>query len=269
MTPEDARMNNEEREQTERCGITFEQAGLQTYQYGLRKSRGDTDKAADFYLRMVPMIRRMFDRYIDKGAPFSSYLFRTLKWQWYSFVTETAMRQNQIAVADTAEASHNTPPHEIAEAVQPRIDLKKTGATERRGLFYLALSLPEIDSDKLAEISRVSGVPVKEIVSHADALTKDYARADSFRARRDKAFARLLAIDYRIADEVDPEKKARLAKERDAIRRRLHKANERLAKTKTAPTHAEIAQEVGVPKGTVDSSVFWLLRSRTKQNAEK
>jgi len=265
---EDARMNNEEREQIKRCGMTFEQAGLQAYEYGLRKSRGDRDKAADFYLDMVPLLHRMLDRYTEQGSSFRAYLCRSLKFRWITFAKNDRQKQERITVADTAEASKNTAPHEIADD-QPHIHLKKIGVTERRGLFCLALACPEIDQSKLQELSRISGVPVSEISSRAESLKKPSDRADTFRARRDRAYARLLSLDWRMRNEVDPDKKAQLATEREVMRLTLTTANAKLIASKIGPTHAELAKELGIPKGTIDSSIFLLLRSRTQKDVQE
>jgi len=43
-------------------------------------------------------------------------------------------------------------------------------------------------------------------------------------------------------------------------RRRMRAAMIRMARVKLAPTNLEIACVVGVPKGTVDSGLYWLKR---------
>jgi hypothetical protein len=57
-------------------------------------------------------------------------------------------------------------------------------------------------------------------------------RLEIFRARRNRAFAQS----------------------------RMRAAMIRMARVKLAPTNLEIARVVGVPKGTVDSGLYWLKR---------
>ncbi|MFI5368672.1 MAG: hypothetical protein ACHQ1F_06630, partial [Spirochaetia bacterium] len=44
------------------------------------------------------------------------------------------------------------------------------------------------------------------------------------------------------------------------VRKRMRAAMSRMARVKLAPTNLEIARVVGVPKGTVDSGLYWLKR---------
>jgi hypothetical protein len=232
--------------------IDFDKAGLRAYEYALHASAGDFDKAGDFYVYMVPVIQRMFARYVDR-APFDHYLMRTLRYRWRGFCAEGARKSRAVHVAETVEAGAAT----TLEADEG-LRLPEMGRSQARGLYFLALACPGLPDHQLAEVGRVAAIPAEAIAAAAELLRRDTESLERMRARRSRAYAALLRLDWTIADELDPVRKADLVKEREGRKRSLRAAQRKVRAIKTTASHEEIAAVTGVPKGTIDSATYAL-----------
>jgi hypothetical protein len=113
-------------------------------------------------------------------------------------------------------------------------------------------------------LAAVSGVDENRILGLSALLREMRAprelRLEIFRARRNRAFAQSRLLETELQSEVEPERAAVLRASLAKARRRMRAAMIRMARVKLAPTNLEIARVVGVPKGTVDSGLYWLKR---------
>ncbi len=81
-----------------------------------------------------------------------------------------------------------------------------------------------------------------------------------FRCRRNKAFAAIRLLEHELLAETEPGKRAFLEKSLARMRLRMSTAMQRMSRVGVAPTNLEISKALGVPKGTVDSGLYWLKR---------
>jgi len=81
-----------------------------------------------------------------------------------------------------------------------------------------------------------------------------------FRGRRNTAFAAIRLLETELKDEVDPGKRADAEEALVRMRKRMHSAMQRMSRVGLSPTNLEISKVLGVPKGTVDSGLYWLKR---------
>jgi hypothetical protein len=93
-----------------------------------------------------------------------------------------------------------------------------------------------------------------------DARDARECRHEMFRCRRNKAFATIRLLEHELMAEVDPEKRVSLQKSLARMRLRMRTAMQRMSRVGLAPTNLEISRALGVPKGTVDSGLYWLKR---------
>jgi hypothetical protein len=78
--------------------------------------------------------------------------------------------------------------------------------------------------------------------------------------RRNRAFTALQLVQQALAGEPEPEARALLAGRAARARRCLHRSQERIARVPLQPSNRELALALGLPKGTVDTSLYWLKR---------
>jgi DNA-directed RNA polymerase specialized sigma24 family protein len=79
-----------------------------------------------------------------------------------------------------------------------------------------------------------------------------------FRGRRNKSYAAIRLLETELQAEVDLPKRAAAEESLARMRRRMATAMERMSRVGLAPTNLEISKVLGVPKGTVDSGLYWL-----------
>jgi RNA polymerase sigma factor (sigma-70 family) len=235
------------------------------YQFPRRRMGWDEDACGDFYVFIHPRLIRLLDRFQDQGKPFESYLWAVLNWQLRNFARERRRSERAWSVSlsldpgDTVEepASPLELPGTIARCIRSDAD--------RRNFLILALKCSRfIDDDSAAALAPIAGIGVPELLALSARLkalraSRD-ARLDTFRCRRNKTFAQARQLEAELRNEVDSERIAVLQAARVRLHRRMEAAMRRMARVNVSPTNREIACLLGIPKGTVDSGLYWLKR---------
>jgi RNA polymerase sigma factor (sigma-70 family) len=254
------------------------------YQFPRRRMGLDEDACGDFYLYFQPRLVRMLGRYRDTGRSFDAYLKTCLGWQLRNFARgrrsgdrawETTLR---LTAEGDARAGFDQPDGDqgsrsaagvagvvaFGPAAGGIASVVRTDA-DRRSFLFLVLKCQVLVEDRKAEaLAAVAGVTVDRLRSLAAVLAERRApreaRLQDFAARRNRAFCRARLLEADLRCETDPERRAALEERLARANRRMRTAMERMAKVGVAPTNREIAEALGIPKGTVDSGLFFLKR---------
>jgi RNA polymerase sigma factor (sigma-70 family) len=244
------------------------------YQFPRRRMGLDEDACGDFYVFVHPRLLRLLDRFRDQGRPFESYLWSVLNWQLKNFARERQRSERAwsvgLALHPTAPAESPEDALERAEAGPVLPDLVsvarciRTDADKRNFLFFVLKCARLVDDDNAAVLAAVAGVTAEALRVLAGRLLDQRAarieRLETFRCRRNRAFARARLLETEMRGETDTSRIRELARCLERERRRMESAMHRMAHVGVAPTNREIAALLGVPKGTVDSGIFWLKR---------
>jgi RNA polymerase sigma factor (sigma-70 family) len=246
------------------------------YQFPRRTMGWDEDACGDFYVFVHPRMLRLLGRFRDQGKPFESYLWAVLGWQLRNFARERRQREQawrvslrmeegeQDAVADSpCDAAVELEPArpffapEIARVI-------RSGADRRNFLFLLLKCCRSIEAASAGPLAALAGVPLVRLLDMAGALRemrgRRERRLETFRCRRNKAFAKIRLVETELKGEVDPARMEALRETLHRARHRMESAARRMARVGLSPTNREIAAVLGVPKGTVDSGLYWLKR---------
>lgn len=243
------------------------------YHFPRRTMGWDEDACGDFYVFVHPRMLRLVGRFKDQGKPFESYLWAVLGWQLRNFARERKQRERAWRVSLRMEEGQESVPADPPDAAPldevvsplfaPEIAHAIRSDADRRNLLFLLLKCcRSIDGAAAAPLAALAGVPASFLLDTASALRDMRAgrerRLEIFRCRRNRAFARLRLLETELRGEVDPQ---RISALRDAIRRvhaRMESSARRMSRVGVSPTNREIAIILGVPKGTVDSGLYWL-----------
>jgi RNA polymerase sigma factor (sigma-70 family) len=246
-----------------------EELAPRIYQYPRRKLGWDEDACGDFYLYFHPRLIRLLSRFKDQGRPFESYLCSVLSWQLKNFARErrraergwnTALRLGRQEEEDFGpEVPFETAPVTFDFGLAKHLDR----AADRRNLLLLGLKcVRSLTPESMAGLSRLTGVSPEALVAHAAALKSRLEtrekRLESFRARRNRAFSQARTLESELIEEIDRERREAIAARLAKARRRMKTAIRRMSRIMLNPTNREIAEVLGVPKGTVDSGLYWL-----------
>jgi DNA-directed RNA polymerase specialized sigma24 family protein len=232
----------------------------------------DEDACGDFYLFVHPRLIRLLDRFRDQGKPFESYLCAVLNWQLRNFARDRRRGQTNwnvsLRLEDKEEEEEEEaqvqpdPPMRLSPAVTSVV---RSQADRRNFLFLVLKCCRTLDPDSAQALAPLTGVPAGRLLSLAVTLhgmrASREARLETFRCRRNKAYALIRVLETELMSchgetERVPALQARLVR----ARRRMHSAMTRMARVGLSPTNREIGAVLGVPKGTVDSGLYWLKR---------
>jgi DNA-directed RNA polymerase specialized sigma24 family protein len=253
--------------------------------YGYPRCRGSVseDDGGEFFLFFYPRLLRTLERFEDQGRPFEWYLHSVLRWHYLGFVRWKRRRERSWASGAMPELweppaagratedgieSRAIPewlPPEVAAVfrLDPRGRLRKPA--DRKRLLIWALKqvrlLREPDLDQVTEWTGIGGERLRLVCAELrDRLERRERRLGLLVERRNRAFAALQLTERTLAGEPDPAVQALLSERLARARRCLHRSQERIARVPLQPSNRELAQALGLPKGTVDTSLYWLKR---------
>jgi len=242
---------------------------MRVYQFPRWKLGWDEDACGEFYLFFHPRLLRLVGRFRDQGKPFESYLASVLAWQLRNFARGRGRAERSWSVAlrlqaEDPDGERSEPPRDpvlVPAAIRGVI----RSDADRRNLVYLVLkcsrTLDEATMSALAELARFD---LDRLQCLAEQLRREREprdrRLETFRLRRNRAFSLARLLETELQGETDPERIAALRCRVSSARRRMEAAMKRMSRVGLAPTNREIARVLGVPKGTVDSGLYWLKR---------
>jgi len=259
--------------------------------YGYPRARGSAseDDGGEFYLFFYPRLLRTLQRFQDQGRPFEWYLHSVLRWHYLGFVRWKRRRErnwtcgalNDLwapteACASTADGRiEEVPadpralpawlPPEVAEVFHLRPGVRLAKAADRKRLLIWILKqvrkIGEADAGPAAEWTGIEQERLREACAVLKGgLQRRERRLDLLVERRNRAFTALRLAEQALAGEHDPAVRASLGRRLDSARRCLHRSQERIARVPLEPSNRELSVALGLPKGTVDTSLHWLKR---------
>ncbi|HUI69283.1 MAG TPA: hypothetical protein VL354_02105 [Spirochaetia bacterium] len=245
----------------------------QVYLYPRRRMGWDEDACGEFYLFFHPRLVRLLDRFRDQGKPFESYLCSVLGWQLRNFARERKRGERSWNVALRIEPGRVVGSSEdrdqekgfdaVLNASNAEIAAVIRTPTDRKNLLFLVLKCSRnLDPQRTQVLAGLAGVSAKYLESLVAELCQSRApreaRLETFRCRRNGAFSLARLLETELVTEIDENRRAELFRRLQKARKRMRGAAERMARVGLAPTNREIARILGMPKGTVDSGLYWL-----------
>jgi DNA-directed RNA polymerase specialized sigma24 family protein len=239
------------------------------YWYPRHKLGWDEDACGDFYAHFQARLFRMLSRFKEQGKPFESYLCSVLSWELKNFARDrrkadrswnTALRleypEEQAGIEMEWEEARPDPLDERVAA------LFHNGA-DRRNLLSLCLkNLRHMTPERLSGLAALMQVADDTLDGYVTALRARMEprekRLEAFRIRRNSAYSHAQLLEEELLEEADPGRRGKIHERLAKAQKRMRTAMQRMSRIMLNPTNREIAEVLGVPKGTVDSGLFWL-----------
>ena len=276
--------------------LTFQRTGagrralldeLATYAYHYPRRKLptlDEDAPGEFYLFCHAKLEQLIVRFRDRGKPFEHYLNSVLSWQLRSFLAkrrasehawQTALRSGlwdepesaaHPAAAVPAAATNVKPFPGTRDGRKPaQPPPAAVSETTRRRLLYGVLKTGHrLEERQLAAAAQALGCELPRLRLLIERLRRGRASAHRrmhlLRERRNRAFAQLQLWSTAAHQDVDGTRRAQAAKRAARHRRAVEAAQSELSRVRVAPSNREIAAVLGIPKGTVDTGLYWLQR---------
>jgi hypothetical protein len=241
-------------------------------------SRDKYIEAGDFILVFIKKVESIINNYNSDLAGFNHYINRHIKWLMFSFnrsyIEDKEKRDayNSHYIAEYKEQykkeSHN-PDYTISAnalrilSVENGV-IKKQSQRKRLEIFVLKNSrnLTSAQIELLAPLLKRS----KEwIYSHKESLDKKceeriYNR-EYLKQRFNRLFIEITRDQHKLTIMKDGREKDLLFNKMIDKQRRKNELNEMLKKRNCGPKNEEVAIALGIPKGTVDSSLFYMKKA--------
>ncbi len=239
----------------------------------------DEDACGEFYERFQPRLVRMLGRYREQGRSFDAYLHTCLGWQLCNFARARRAGERRweadLRMAAGGDQAVASPPADLdggtdqealpAAGIPPALSALLRTPADRRNFLFFALKCPGLSSDSKGEAAAAAaGVTLSRLreleLLLAERGAARRARLRELAARRNGAFCAARLLETELRCETDPDRRQALQARLQKATRRMRTAMERMARVGLAPTNREIAEVLGIPKGTVDSGLYFLKR---------
>jgi len=235
----------------------------------------------DFISHFYPNLKKIIDSYEDTGSSFEAYLYR--------FILVSAKEYN-VRTVTNAVTEHSTwnaripdmyvyeePPAYKINNKKEEITKMITGVDGKkntRRILALVLKCYYYVSDDFAyKIAALTGIDAKELIDKLNKIRKIRQKKDDniylFKERIHCLFYRCIVYEKRLsAIQENTFAYEKMYRRLDRARLRLKRMRERLKKVRTDATHKQIAEVIGISKGTVDASLH-RLKERWKKMSKK
>ena len=234
-------------------------------------SHWKNDEYEDYVSWFYPNLQRAIDAYNEKGSSFEAFMHKFLlisSKEYHVRITTRSVIEYSAWSARVSEMySHEQPPaylHEKTESVIQQLIIDKKGRKNTRRILALILKCYHyVSDDFIDKISDAIGVDKNE-------LREMVTRIRRMRQKRDDEIylmkERIYRQYYRC---IIYEKRLLLIQENTVIynkllvrlekaRQRLENMRVRISKIRTDASNKQVADVIGIKKGTVDSSLFKL-----------
>lgn len=256
--------------------------------------RHDEDDCGDFYLYCQPRLQEAVDRFQDQGRPFEAYLRAVLTWQFSSYYRfkerrETAWRLARTPVlwdeeAAALAAGHrppdpDTPDHDAPDRAAPdRATADQAaaaphapdagpaclddGVTRRRVVFAVLKNCHRLrDTQVSAWAGRCERADLPALIGRARRVSEGAQRRwRRLRERSNHAYARARLIEAQLRAETGDDRRLLLERRLRRARDAAVTSRAEARAVRLGPSNRQIAELLGIPKGTVDTGLFWLKR---------
>jgi len=257
------------------------------YAFPRRGGSWEEDDDGEFFLFFYPRLLRALKGFRDQGKPFEWYLNSVLRWHLKSF------RQNRRRIrkswelagrpefwdapgeeSSREETFSELPDHWAVELLGLDHSGRLGRESDRRRLLFLALkSARDLEGRALDRVSELTGRERLELEAVVGELRRRLLpkelRLQALRTRRNRAYSRARFLEEELREETEAERKSRLGARLSRARRSLLLAQEEISRVPLSPSNRDIGQVLGVPKGTVDTSLYWLKKRLSLLYAER
>jgi hypothetical protein len=226
----------------------------------------------DFLCWLYPRLSRAIDTYKNVGSSFDSYIISLIRWSMREYHTREAKRyMTEYACweARTEELAACEPEPEYMEPSRKPKPLDIV-PNPRQVLILLLKSYYFVSDDFISRVAPALGLEKERLKELVDELRKQRQIKDeelrSFQERLHCQYFRCIAYARRLhALSEGSACYERLKLQLARAKARYKRMKARFVSTCREPSNRQIADVLGVPKGTVDSNLYTLKRNNSQR----
>ncbi|MDR1985901.1 MAG: hypothetical protein LBP88_02880 [Treponema sp.] len=220
----------------------------------------DKDTCVDFLCWLYPRMSRAIDTYHDMGASFDAYIASLVYWSAREYRSQQAAHDlTEYAFWEARAADMN--PCENEPAYLEPLSAIKPVSNPRQTLMLLLKSYFFVSEDHISRIAPAIGIEKAQLQRLIDEVRRRRLERDEeirgLNERIQCQYYRCMVFKKKL--EVTLEGTAKYEKIKGQMERgqvRYNAMRKRLAGMSHYATNREVAEVLGIPKGTVDSSLY-------------
>lgn len=246
--------------------------------YNFPKSRfgWKEDDCGEFFIYFYPRLIKAVKNFKDQGKPFEWYLNSLLRWQYKNFSQNKRKSEKSWVISADLDfwelpvegyRSENRETGRLDPQIAEVLGFDHTGkikkTCDRKAfLFWILKYVRFIDEQAIDRISEFTGYKREWLTDIIDELKirlhPREQRLRKLKTRQNKAFYNTKLIEEEIRVEMDQEKRKLLNSRLQKLKRTIRLAQDKIARIPLSPTNRDIGEVLDIPKGSVDTSLYWL-----------
>jgi hypothetical protein len=274
----------------------MERVAILVYREHQRYGFDNEDDAAEALIKYQGRLSKLVDRYEDRGLSFDTYLVSSLRYLARTVRRDRRLKTDRELVCERLAALSygedegssfveksgpvfGSRPPSRPEPVGRRMPKRRprarggslpkpviAKAAYSSRLVFLAIKCAwEMDEESIGRVAASSGVDPSWLGAAIEqarrSLVSESERADHLMQRRNASWCRLRLLEARLAEETDKVRHTRLEFSLTREKARYEKVLAELSLFRIIVPNSVVARIVGVPKGTVDSGLYYLRKS--------
>ncbi len=248
--------------------LLIHEIALLVYSSFLLKTSLSEDQTGEFLCFFYRDMDHLINRFSYQGKPFEAYLNIILKWRLKSFLSRTSRKKETVSIVNDARFINIIQQeYPVLEKEMIKVDPETAGMvqsiTDKKRILILFMKEYVIsDPEYLPHVALITGFPEKWIEVRAEMLKRMvYRRIRRYRTlseKRNRTFFKLYLTEKKLSEAYTAEDISIYTSEITTLNNRLRLTNKELSRVSFHPTNREISMVTGIPKGTIDSGMFYL-----------
>lgn len=256
--------------------FTFKELREKVLEYTYAVASKDKNvEAGDFIMELLPKVEQIINEFNPDLSSFKNYLNRHVKWLSLQCTkkylkekdkNDAFMYHHNANFKDNIVMQESKPKYHISKEMQKFLNLNSgviQSESMRKRVTILALKNSRLLTDPIIDnLSSILGVEKKWLEGKKDQLNEKcqerIKNRDYLEIRCNRLFIDITKDQDKLNKELDINKKQEILIKLEEKKTRLHKLQETLSKRSYGPKNDEIAKVLNIPKGTVDSSLFYI-----------
>ena len=253
----------------------FKDASWIVLEYPRRHYNWEQDQCAEFYLFFYDRLVKLINNFKYQGASFNAILNNTISWQINSFYRQHrvsrkmnyCLRYNSIIEVEEAADAGECVSLEVTEHARLHLNINNDGVIGdqrlcRKLLMLVLKNSPYLDDVYINKITEITGCS-KAWLTNAVLILRSKCeirrkRMEVYRLRTNKAYMELCQVHRELGICEGSLERVALIRKIETLKTRLSRAGERKKSVLMTPTNAEVAEIMGIPKGSIDSGLHHL-----------
>lgn len=250
------------------------------YRYPRNYLGWDEDDVGDFFCMFFPKIEGLIDRFAFTGKPFEAYLAASIRWQMKTFAGRRAVfHARQDVIRAECKNWYRNAEQSVEDAVigeqelaySPQVTavfgIGKDGSISdpsvgRRFVYLVLRNAMLVDDSMIQHAAKLSGMDFDHLLGCATELrqmiAKRKSRYLSMAERRDSLYVRIQQLTIQLERESEGDRVQKCQRQLAFARERYDGIVNLLRSVSFLPTHKDIGEVLGVPKGSIDSGLHYI-----------